>query len=68
MHRKRSAKPQVAKQMERGVPPSNRCREIGLAAVAAALDLPIDALDPETAAAVERGALALAAPRSMLAA
>jgi hypothetical protein len=41
------------------LPPSDLCRAFGLAAVAAELDLEIDALEPETAEAVARGAATL---------
>jgi len=68
MRRERPANPQLGEQTECGLPPSDNCREIGLAAVAAALDLPIDTLEPEVAEAIERGALAMAAQPSMLAA
>jgi hypothetical protein len=42
--------------------------EIGLAAVAAALELPIDGFEPELAALIERGAAAIAPASSRLAA
>jgi hypothetical protein len=42
-------------------------REVGLAAVAAELELQAAALEPEIAEAVERGALLLAPRRSILA-
>ena len=40
-------------------PLSSLCRAVGLAAVAAELNLQVHTLDPVTAAAVERGAAAL---------
>ena len=43
-------------------------REVGLAAVAAELDLQANALEPDLAAAIERGALLLAPRRSIVAA
>jgi hypothetical protein len=43
-------------------------RDVGLAAVAAELDLPVNTLEPEIAEAVERGAALLAPRRNILAA
>jgi hypothetical protein len=69
MRQDRPANPQTVGQTARDdIFASDRCREIGLAAVAAALDLPIETLEPEMAEAIERGGLLMAPPRSMLAA
>src|SRR5271155_1897527 len=46
-----------ARSLER--PMSPLCRAVGLAAVAAELNLQLDSLEPETAKAIERGAAAL---------
>lgn len=43
-------------------------RDVGLAAVAAELDLELDALEPEMAKAVQRGARVLLEPHGILAA
>jgi hypothetical protein len=43
-------------------------RDVGLAAVAAELDLELHALEPEMAEAVQRGASVLLAPHAILAA
>lgn len=54
-----SARPAARDRMS----PARRARAIGLAAVAAALDLPADGFAPRLAALIERGA-ALTAPAS----
>jgi hypothetical protein len=59
MRRQRPANRKVSKRI---------AREIGLAAVAAALELPIDGFEPELAALIERGAAAIAMAPSRLAA
>lgn len=43
-------------------------RDVGLAAVAAELDLELHALEPEMAEAIQRGATVLLAPHTILAA
>ncbi len=69
MRRHRSASHKVAKPAARRFKsPTLRARAIGLAAVAAALELPIEAFDPKLAALIERGAMAIAPTPSQLAA
>jgi len=69
MRQDRPANRQTAEQTARDdIFLSRHCGEIGLAAVAAALDLSIDTLEPEIAEAIERGASLMAPPRGSLAA
>jgi hypothetical protein len=69
MRRQRSANRKVAKRLARAdMSPSLRAHAIGLAAVAAALELPVDGFDSDLAALIAQGAAAIAPHPARLAA